>query len=510
MLAGLVLALPGAEAAAGTWNVTTLHDDNFIGPMFAASCPSPSFCVVGGSDSLIATSSNPTGGSGAWTVFHIGGKPVHEEKTPGETLTFPGAQIRGLSCPSTSLCIGGTLDGRIVESTSPSGGEGAWSFTPLSGEKEPRIHMTGISCPSADFCVAVAYGGKVLTSSDPTGDASAWKVTQLEASLDLRGVSCPTTSFCAAVGNEGSIAVSTDPSGPSSAWSVVGQPGGASSLNGISCPTPALCVTGNAGQMISSADPTGGIGAWHAVAAGSGLPVKGVSCPVPTACAAVDNNADALTSIDPTSSAWDFVNVIPAPSTSEGGPNGMFAISCAVTSLCLAAGQHEQIIFSTNPFAPEPIEPTRRVHGLHVVITRHPPKRLSPAKRGVLSVFGFHAVGGRAASYRCKLSGRGVHRVAGRADKRGTGARASADRLRRPSRHQGHSAGFVPCASPAHYRVGKGTHIFRVRAIAADGHKSPATTYHFRVGRLQEPEPVGSCRPFAGPYGPFHPCVNAP
>lgn len=525
------LALGAAPAGAATWSVTKLHDDNVIGPMFAASCPSPSFCVVGGSDSLVATSSDPTAGPGAWDVFHVGGTVSHEEKEPGEHLVFPGAQIRGFSCPSTSLCVGATYDGRIVSSTDPSGGEGAWSLTPLQGEKEPRIHLTGISCPSPSFCVAVAYGGKVVTSRAPTGDVSAWKLAQLEGSLDLRGVSCPTTSFCAAVGNEGKIAVSTDPGGPASAWSVVGAPGGESSLNGVSCPSPSLCVTGNAGQMISSTDPTGGLGAWHAVLAGSGLPVKGVSCPSPAACAAVDNNADAIVSTDPASGAWDFTNVI-AARQSEGITNGMFAISCPATSLCLAAGMYEQIIFSTDAFATEPIEPLRRTRGLRVVITHHPSQRLSRRKHGNRAVFRFHAVGGRAARYVCKLSGRGVRRLgrhAGRRRHPGKGGGAKSGRRsaspstalrrrpaahRRRNHHRGHGRSrFLPCSSPARYRVGPGTHVFRVRAIAASGRKSPTTSFHFRVGALTEPQPIGSCPATASDQPPPgwhpHPCVNA-
>jgi len=534
---GLALALAlvvVGPASAATWSATTLHDDEVSGPLFAASCPSTSFCVVGGSDNLVATSTNPAGGAGAWQVFHPGGRnEIEFEPPPGSKgVSYPGSQVRGISCPVTGLCVGVQLDGTVVSSTNPAGGAAAWQVTPLSGEDEPRIHITGISCPATGFCAAVAYGGKVLSSQAPTGDAAAWQVTQLDSALDFRGVSCPTTSFCAAVDNEGSIVVSTDPGGPPSAWQVVGRPGGTGSLNGISCPTTSLCVTGNAGQMISSTSPTGGLGAWHAVSAGTGLPVKGVSCPTTSACAAVDNNADALVSTDPTSAAWDFTNVIPAPLAAEGaGQNGMFAISCAGTELCLAAGASEQIITSADPFAAEPVsaKPTKRGR-LRVVITRHPAKRVRPARHGTRVAFRFHATGGRAARYMCKLSGRGVHRLGRRAPRGGrpgesashrggrraqaTSARpsTSAARLRHRHRRHTHKAHFTPCASPARYRVAGGTHSFRVRAIAPGGAKSPITTYHFRVGHLTERQPVGSCPATTSDQPPPgfnpHPCIN--
>lgn len=490
LLAALLACLAAAApAAASTWSATTLSDDQVRGPLFGVSCPSDGLCVAGGSDSLIATSTDPTGGRSAWRVFHPSGREDISAPPPGlggGPVVFPGAQIRGVSCPTTSLCVAVTLDGRIFSSRNPTGGAAAWKVTPLSGPKEPNTHMTGVSCPAPSLCVAVAYGSKVLHSTDPAGDASAWTLTQLGGpKLDLRGVSCPTVGFCAAVDNEGSIVVSGDPAGPAAAWSPVGRPGGASGLNGISCPTPSLCVTGNAGQMIASTDPAGGVGAWRAVPAGTGLPVKGVSCPTTGACAAVDNNSDAIVSTNPTggAGAWSFTNVIPAPQIG-GGPNGTFGISCPSVSLCVAVGAQEQIISSADPFAPDPVVSAGPRGGLRVLITSHPPKRVPPRRRGARVAFRFHAIGGRAARFKCKLSGR-----------------------RRGHRHR-HRRGFSACRSPVRYRVGGGKHVFRVRAIAPGGRRSRPATFHFRVGHLIERQPVGSCRPLPPGLG-MHPCIES-
>jgi hypothetical protein len=450
--------------------VTKVSDDQVQGSLFGVSCPTTSLCVAVGSDGLIATSTNPTGGRAAWSVVHPGGT---EDIGPieGKGIIFPGAQIRGISCPSAEFCVGASLQGRFFSSHNPAGGAAAWKITPLGGEKEAHIHMTGVSCPSTTFCVAVAYGSKVISSTDPDGDTSAWSVVELSQPLDLRGISCPSTTLCVAVDNEGKIVYSTDPTGPASAWSAAVAPAGISSLNGISCPSVSLCVTGNAGQMITSTNPAGG--AWNTATAGTGLPVKGVSCPLVSACAAVDNNSDVIVSTNPTggSGAWSYTNVIPYFEAPNGGPNGMFGLSCPTTSLCVGVGQYEQIITSTDPFTPEPVKvPVHKSKRPIAVITRHPGKRVNPRRGGVKVTFRFHALGS-AARFKCKISGR---------------------KLR-------------TCKSPMHYRLGRGKQVFSVRAIAPGGVKGPPAVFHFRVGRLMQREPVGSCH--SG--GPQRPCINA-
>jgi hypothetical protein len=481
LLAATVLALACVvPASASSWTVTKLKDDEVGGPLFGISCPTTGLCVATGSDSLIATSTNPTGGRTAWKVVHPGGAEESPAKTAEELpggVVFPGAQIRGVSCPSTGLCVAATLDGRIFSSTDPTGGPSAWKIVPLGGEKEPHTHMTGISCPSPTLCVAVAYGSKIVFSAAPTGDRPAWTIVELAEPLDFRGVSCPSVSLCVAVDNEGKIVASTNPTGPASAWGPVVSPAGANGLNGIACPSVSLCVTGNAGQILTSTSPAA-TSAWNVVSAGTGLPIKGVSCPALTACAAIDNNADAIVSTNPTggAAAWPFTNVIPPSSASEGTPNGMFAISCPTTSLCAAAGQSEQIITSADPFTVDPPDAAGKSKRLRVVITYHPAKRVNPGKRGARVALRFHAVGAgaKAARFRCKLDSRR----------------------------------FRPCKSPRRYRAGDGEHAFRVQAIGPEGVKSPPVSFHFRVGRLTEPQPVGSCR-HKPPGRPFEPCIDA-
>lgn len=460
------LALSGglaASAPASTWTVTRLADGPTTALLWGVSCPSESLCVAVGTNGTVATSIDPSGPASAWKAVHPEGyyRPELPPGMPsgGET-GYRGNAIRGVSCPSEELCVAAGPQGNILVSTDPTGPASAWRIVELGLE---ATRMNAISCPTPELCVAVAYNGKVVSSTEPTGDASAWTIAQLDAPRDMLGVACASVSLCVAVGNEGNVAVSTDPSGGASAWRLVGAPAGPDSLSGISCPAPSLCVTANAGQIITSTEPIGGLGAWNAVAAGTGLPVKGISCPAVTACAAVDSNADVLISTDPTggAGAWSFENVIPAPTTPEGAPNGMFGISCASRLLCVAVGQDSQIIASTNPFErPEARIPIRGAKRPRVRIASHPPKRLDPRKGGRRVAFGFRAIG-TASRFKCKL------------DKRR----------------------FRPCESPARFRVGGGKHVFRVFAIGPTGLRGPRASFHFRVGGLLEPPPTGTCKP---------------
>lgn len=475
----VALGLLGAgSASASTWKLIDLPDEGVRAALYGVSCPSPSLCVAVGGNNTIASSTDPAAGVRAWGTVH----PVPLAAPLGipSSYTYGGGQIRGVSCPSAGFCVAASFEGDIYSSTNPTGPASAWKMVPLTAEKEPNIHMGGISCPTPSFCVTVALGGKVVVSSNPGGERVDWTVIELAAPYDLRGVSCASVSLCVAVDNEGAVVVSTAPAAGPSAWVSVGQPGGLLSLNGVSCPSATLCVSANAGRVITSSNPSL-TSAWKSVAAGSGLPVKGVSCPTASACAAVDNNADVMVSANPTggSGAWSFKNVLPfngKDGAAEGvfETNGMFAISCATTALCVAAGQEYRLLVSTNPFEDDaPKVPIRKGGRPHVVITQHPAKRVEARKGGTPVRFGFRAVG-KAQRFKCKLAGRR----------------------------------FKACTSPVRYRVGRGKLAFKVRALAPGGGAGPIATFHFRVGKLTERPPVGSCPEGSG-GSVGAPCVRA-
>jgi hypothetical protein len=451
-----------ASAGASTWKVSEISDGGAQGILWGVSCPTESFCVTVGTNSVVATSTNPTGGAPAWSIAHL--EPVFLPPMGGSGSSYPGNAIRGVSCPTVGLCVAAGPQGHLFTSINPTGGASAWSLNDLGLS---AAHMNGVSCASPSLCVAVAANGKIITSSDPTGGVAAWTVTKLAEGFDLRGVSCPSTSLCVAVDLEGNILSSTNPTGGAAAWTVARAPAGPNMLNGISCPSPGLCVTANPGQILTSTAPASGSSSWQAIVAGTGLPVSAVSCPSTSACAAIDNNADVIVSTDPTAgpAAWSFTSVIPKPSvdTASSPRNGMYGISCPSEALCVAVGADRQIITSTDPFS---VKSTAKLPSAgksmrpRALITSHPLKRVNPRKGGVRVGFRFRAVGA-AKGFKCTL--------------------------------RGHK--FSPCKSPRRYRLGRGTYAFKVRAIGPTGLQGPPATFHFRVGEVTERGPVPTCPP---------------
>jgi hypothetical protein len=361
-----VIALcAAAPASASTWTLRELPDNGVRTILWGASCPSTSLCVAVGTNSVLASSTNPTGDASAWSIAHLE-KVV--QPIPGQDETvYPGNAIKGVSCPSSS------------------------------------------------FCAAAGPQGHIFTSTDPTAGAAAWTVTALAEPFDLRAVSCAGPGLCAATDLAGNVLTSTDPTAGAGAWVVSQAPAGAKPLLGVSCPTTELCVAANAGQVLTSTSPAAPAPSWNAFAAGSGYPVTAMSCPSASACAGIDNNADPIVSTDPTagSGAWFFTNVIPSTRTADGAPttdslNGMYGISCPTPALCVAVGQDRKVITSTDPFAPSAppsAAATGKAKRLRVTITSHPPKR-SDARRGGVEVrFGFRAdaVG---VHFKCRLAAR--------------------------------------------------------------------------------------------------------
>jgi hypothetical protein len=449
--------------------VTQIPDGPIDSVLWGVSCPSTGLCVAVGSNSVIASTTNPTGDGSAWRTVH----PEGYFEPPGglPVGSYPGNAIKGVSCPTVSLCVAAGPQGNIWASADPTGDVSTWAPAALG---LAATHMNAISCATTTLCVAVSQHGKVIWSTNPLGGAGAWTITELSQPYNLRGISCPTVSLCVAVDIEGNILSSTNPTGGAGAWNVAQAPAGPGILTGVSCLASGLCLTANAGDMITSTSPTGGAGAWKAVAAGTGLSVTGASCPSTTACAAVDNNADVITSTSPTggAAAWSFVNVIAPGSTGDHTTNAMNGISCPTEGLCLAAGGERKIIFSTDPFAADPARGVvgKRSKRPRVKILVHPPKRVEEKKRGTRVNFRFRSIG-KAAGFRCRLD-----------------------------KHP-----FKPCKSPLHYRLGKGRHVFKVRAIGPTGLAGPIAGFHFRIGPLLEPPPYVPCDP-THPSPPTKPC----
>jgi hypothetical protein len=467
LLASVLSSVNVAPAGASTWTGRQLAVPPLNRQMFGISCPTASFCVAVGGGNTLASSTDPTGGTGSWDLaFPGGGGP----DLPNQR------QIKGVSCPSPQLCVAVTFEGLIYASTNPTGGAEAWSIADLSAIG-PNLHMYGISCPSPSFCAVAAGDGRILTSTDPTGGAAAWSLTQLEGPLELRGVSCTSPALCVVVGDngdnirpeltdEGEILTSTNPLG--GVWQRAQMPGTPGNLYGVACPSPGLCVTGNTlGNLLVSTNPTGPASAWPTTDGGGSVQITDADCASISQCAAVDNNGDVLTSTDPTGGPgdWTFTSVIPFTEViGSAKGNAMFGVSCPTVSFCAVSGASAQIFTSEDPFAAPP-SPAVKKHGKR---RRKGPKR----PRTKIGPHPFPTVGlkGR------KLTVRFGFYAANHAPVLGFACKMDKRPLRR-------------CRSPKVYRVGAGRHRFRVRAIGWSGLKGPPAKVSFRVCRPPSPPP---------------------
>jgi hypothetical protein len=463
-------ALGADPSAASTWESRQLRGEAAESMLFGVSCPSAQFCVAVGRNNTVATSTDPTGDASSWNSTFVGSGSFETGLGGG---FYNGAQIRGVSCPTTQLCVAVSFEGFIYTSTNPTGGASAWTVTDLA-PTGPNPHFYGISCPSSNFCAAAASSGKIVTSTNPTGGAGAWSTTQLEGPLELRGISCVSAAFCVAVGDNGAgimpqstdvgqILSSTDPLGGN--WQRVAMTNGQGSLYGVSCPSPALCATGNLyGNLLVATSPTGSAEAWKPAPGGGPIQITDVDCPSVTQCVAVNNNADVMTSANPPAGGWSFTNLRPFAGVEETSLlNGTFGVSCPTASFCAVVGALGTIYTSENAFAVTPSTTTtgggkkaaktakgkKRPKRPRVSIARAPfPTEIEGKRTKVrLRAFFFAPQHVQVRGFSCKIDNRPAKR----------------------------------CRSPKVFTVGLGKHAFRVWAIGWTGLKGKMAFAKFEV-----------------------------
>jgi hypothetical protein len=279
----------------------------------------------------------------ALTVNAVGFAAWHAYDTPHS----PESVIGSLSCPSTSLCVGGDALGDLLVSTDPASGRSAWTrFQPTV---TPPGATDSVSCPTASFCVALDLAGHIITSTDPAGGPGAWHVNAANPALQDAAVSCASPTLCVAIGGL-TVSATTDPTG---AWhgTPVSSPG--DELTGASCPSMTLCVlTTSKGEVLLSQDPADASPTWSARAtlpgqAGDSF-VAGLNCPSSGFCAAVGESLsgnEVLTTTDPAGGAGTW-SAHPVP--------GAQWVTCPSAALCVAF-EGQDVATSTDPSDPSPM-----------------------------------------------------------------------------------------------------------------------------------------------------------
>jgi hypothetical protein len=331
-----------AQAAGFSWSSPVSIDNRAPyaqGPALGGiSCPSTTLCVGVGPGGELLASTNPTGGFSAWTLTKVD--------------TSASNSLVGISCPSTTLCVAADSGGNVLTSANPAGGAAAWTVSQI-----PGMAFDAISCASSTLCVAVDATGNVATSTNPAGGAAQWQVAAVDPGGGrLTSVSCAKapTVLCAATDGAGNLVTSTNPTGGAGAWTLTQM--GPNAFNSVSCPSAILCVgTGlqsatagsvAAAEVLASTDPTGGASAWTPAEVDPGQDVQAVSCISAGLCYAFDAAGNLLTSSDPQDgpSAWTLV-----PGVDTEALGGMRAISCALDAVCVAVDADGDVVASTDP-----------------------------------------------------------------------------------------------------------------------------------------------------------------
>jgi hypothetical protein len=354
------------------------------------SCPSTALCV-GISYDDIEASTNPVAGGASWTAAPV-------------LTTGIGIALTALDCASASRCTAAVSDGTVLTSSDPAGGAAAWTrsgvlgpnsfgtsnqtamacrpdgsclipyvggglatvaFGPpataaLTGSLSGLTSIRGLSCPSKTLCIGVDDAGAVLHSSKPAGPASSWKRrVQPAVTNPLNAVSCPRTGFCAAVGDDDTLLTTSAPAS-ASAWEYTKLPftwedgeGGTNvdDLGAISCASPSACVaTDSVNQLLVSSSPGGGAAAWKAVNVGQfdDDSFRAVSCPLTSLCVAADTAFGRIAVSTNPAKSWKLFRI--APPTNGRAP-GITAVSCTRAKFCLAGDQLGAIYSSSKPTA---------------------------------------------------------------------------------------------------------------------------------------------------------------
>jgi hypothetical protein len=293
---GRMLTSTAPLAGARTWQAADIDGANaFTG----VACPSAAMCVaVDGQGNVAATGAPSTPAS--WTVARVD-TSVTEPSPYGGGPTL----LRGISCPSVSLCVAVDSVGDVIASGAPTAGPGAWELIHIDNNSDYgcagggltcQAPLMGISCPTASLCAAADFTGNVLEATSPTAPAPwASQPAAGGGPQSLWSLSCPSASFCATVDGAGGDVITWNPSAPSR-FTSHRLPIDAF---GVWCGSATLCLasgqsSGGTAELVASANPAASSPSWTVT--DSGL-VNAVSCPTSSLCLAADNQGDIIVGV---------------------------------------------------------------------------------------------------------------------------------------------------------------------------------------------------------------------
>jgi PASTA domain len=310
---GNVVTTTNPVGDAQAWTIAHIDDRDLRAPegdiLTAISCPSASLCVAVDYRGNVLTSTDPTGGAGAWKKASID----------------PGNQLSAVSCASATLCVAVDYAGNALASTNPTGGAGKWTSTDIDGSEPLR----SVSCATGPLCVAGDSNGLVMVSTDPTDNSSTWTPKAIPAGYIIAAASCPTSSFCVAGATNGVAWVSHDPTGSPSTWT--GSSASGSVLTSLSCSSESLCAISDLGGSIEVSANLGTASPTWTEGYNTGYGQSFVSCPSDGMCVGVYDTGNAVAGLIPPSATLGAVGAITTTSATLTGtvnPNGFKVTDC--------------------------------------------------------------------------------------------------------------------------------------------------------------------------------------
>jgi hypothetical protein len=336
-----------------TWVAETLASGS--SNAFACTGADASLCVAGTSSGQVSSTTGAAqGASATWTAPLL--------VAPGENPVLLFSQ----SCPSSGLCVGSDGAGRILTSTNPTGGAGAWSSSVVDPNGGGIFNL---ACASSSACVAFDGNGSVLTSTNPSGGGSTWSAPS--TSVDANGISalaCPSAGVCVATDLNGNVLTSSTAPFSGASWSAPASIPGASDVSALACASSTSCIALDAsGHVYTSTSPPFGAATWSSSASSiDPSSIYLLACPSSSACIGIDSQGRVLTATAPFAAAnWSA----PSPSSIDAG-NTIQELVCPTSSLCVAADDDGNVLTSTTPpfsaatWSTSAVDPFRFITGL--------------------------------------------------------------------------------------------------------------------------------------------------
>lgn len=230
-----------------------------------------------------------------------------------------GDTLRGIACPSATLCKAVGEGGTIL----------SWNGSSWTEDASPTGHgLMGVACASTTACKAVGGGGTVVS-----WDGTSWALDTSATGNLLRAVSCSSATQCKAVGDGGAV-VSWD----GSQWTA-DDSGTTEVLKGVSCPSATLCkAVGHATATDSGFALTWDGASWS----DDGVPaltkqLYAVSCGATDSCKAVGLFGEIV--------SWDGSSW--SQDTNNSGSSTLQSVSCSSAAQC-KAGADTGLLISWN------------------------------------------------------------------------------------------------------------------------------------------------------------------